>query len=479
MLAWPLVAFGGVYRWAAVPYLAACGLLALVQAGDIRRARTGDRWLDLSLASLVAAVWLQLLPLPASILTTISPETLTVIEAVRLTARDTTLRGVSIDPGSTVWAAGVLTATVLLFLSARALFQYSGVRWPVRMIAGLGIVFATLGLAQAASGSGAVYWWWEPLGEGPDPFGTFINRNHFATWVIMATPACFGYAITRLYVSVTDDPTHHWTARLVSAFDGRALFLLFSAILMTVALMVNLSRSGMLGLAAATVFVLMAGSRQIDRRRRRWLVAYVAVSAIIVAVFADTEALVDRFTQTVATGSGRIAIWRETLPMIGDFWVAGTGAGTYQTAMLVYQESDRVVYFNQAHNQYLQIAAEGGLLLSVPAAVALLSFLRLARRLIMNDRTAMCWIRIGAAGGLVAVMMQNLWETGLRMPANAALAAVLAAVVVHAPRRLSHWHKQPGEAWSEPEDERAARRLASPDGTPRLGPVSRTSVAGH
>ena len=116
VLAWPLVAFGGVYRWAAVPYLAACGLLALAQAGGLRRTRTGDRWLDLSLASLVAGVWLQLLPLPESILTTISPETLTVIDAVRLAVRDTTLSSVSIDPESTVWAAGVLTATLVLFL---------------------------------------------------------------------------------------------------------------------------------------------------------------------------------------------------------------------------------------------------------------------------------------------------------------------------------------------------------------------------
>ena len=101
-----------------------------------------------------------------------------------------------------------------------------------------------------------------------------------------------------------------------------------------------------------------------------------------------------------------------------------------------------MVYFNQAHNQYLQIAAEGGLLLSVPAAVALLSFVRLARRRVTRDHTAVFWIRIGAAGGLVAVMTQSLWETGLRMPANAAVAAVLAAVVVHAPRRHTHAHEE-------------------------------------
>ena len=435
MLAWPLVAFGGVYRWAAAPYLAGCGLLALTQAGGITRASSGDRWLTLSLVGLVGGAWLQLLPLPESLLAWVSPETLPVMDAVRLVARETTLTGVSVEPSSTVWASGILTANVLLFLAVRALFHGGGVRWSIRMVAGLGVTFAALGLAQAASGSGAVYWWWEPFGDGAEPFGTFINRNHFATWVIMATPACVGYAMARLHVSASDDPTHHWGSRLISLFDRRALFLMFAGILMTVALLINSSRSGMIGLATAAVFVLSASNQQIDQRRRRRLGAYLAVSAIIVVVFADTGVLVQRFNQTVTSGSGRLPIWRETLPLIGDFWATGTGAGTYQTAMLVYQQSARSFYFNQAHNQYLQIAAEGGLLLSVPAVVALLSFVRLARRRVMGDRTAVFWIRIGAAGGLMAVMVQNLWETGLRMPANAALAAVLAAIVVHAPRR--------------------------------------------
>ena len=442
MLAWPLAAFGGVYRWATVPYLAACGLLALTQAGSVRHAHSGSRWLDFSLVGLVAGAWLQLLPLPEAVLARVSPEALPVMDAIRLVARETTLTAISIEPGSTMWASGVLTATVLLFLAVLALFRRGGVRWSIRTIAWLGIVFATLGLAQAASGSGAVYWWWEPLGEGAEPFGTFINRNHFATWVIMATPVCVGYAITRLHVSASVDPTRHWFSRLISMFEGRALFLLFASILMTVALLINLSRSGMLGLAAAAAYVLMAGGRHVDRRRRRRLGAYVAVSAIIVVAFADTGALFRRFDETVASDTGRIAIWRETLPLIRDFWATGTGAGTYRTAMLVYQKSDRAFYFNQAHNQYLQIAAEGGLLLSVPAAVALLAFLGLARRRITGDRTAVFWIRIGAAGGIVAVGVQSLWETGLRMPANAALAVVLAAVVVHVPRHQSHPDKE-------------------------------------
>ncbi|HXH07457.1 MAG TPA: hypothetical protein VNI83_12825, partial [Vicinamibacterales bacterium] len=42
-------------------------------------------------------------------------------------------------------------------------------------------------------------------------------------------------------------------------------------------------------------------------------------------------------------------------------------------------------------------------------------------------------LRAGALAGLAAALVQSVWETGLRLPANAVLAAVLAAVAVHEP----------------------------------------------
>jgi O-antigen ligase len=126
-----------------------------------------------------------------------------------------------------------------------------------------------------------------------------------------------------------------------------------------------------------------------------------------------------------------MTIWRETIPVVKDFWLTGTGAGTYQRAMYVYQRSDRRVFFNQAHNHYLQVAAEGGVILVGFAAAAIVLFAAAARRRIASDTSGLVWIRIGAACGLGAVALQSVWETGLVMPANAALAATLAAIVVH------------------------------------------------
>jgi O-antigen ligase len=128
--------------------------------------------------------------------------------------------------------------------------------------------------------------------------------------------------------------------------------------------------------------------------------------------------------------ANRLTIWRATMPIVRDFWLTGTGAGTYQRAMFVYQRSSRAVYFNQAHNHYLQIAAEGGVLLAAAVILALAAFLRVARARLTADKSGLFWIRAGAACGLGAVALQSVWETGLVMPANAALAALLAALVV-------------------------------------------------
>jgi len=121
------------------------------------------------------------------------------------------------------------------------------------------------------------------------------------------------------------------------------------------------------------------------------------------------------------------------MPILRDFWLTGTGAGTYLTSMLIYQRSSPGWLYNQAHNHYLQVMSEGGLLLGIPVFAALAIYARDARRWLAADKSGMYWIRSGAFCGLAGLAVQSFWETGLTMPANAVLAAVVAAIVVHDP----------------------------------------------
>jgi O-antigen ligase len=159
-----------------------------------------------------------------------------------------------------------------------------------------------------------------------------------------------------------------------------------------------------------------------------------ATAAIVVLcglAWADIPALRGRLAGAQTGVSNRLTIWRETIPIVRDFPLTGTGPGTYQRAMFVYQRSTRDVYFNQAHNHYLQVAAEGGALLVAVVTLALVALVRAVRERLTTDSSGLFWMRAGATCGLGAVALQSVWETGLVMPANATLAALVAAIAIH------------------------------------------------
>ena len=128
---------------------------------------------------------------------------------------------------------------------------------------------------------------------------------------------------------------------------------------------------------------------------------------------------------------GRLGVWRQTWPMVRDFWPDGVGIGAFAQAMVRYHQGSYLFYVNHAHNEYLQLLAEGGALAMAGAAAAMLAAARLIARRLASDRTPLFWVRAGAAAGLAAVAVQCLWETPLSLPANAVLLALLAAVATH------------------------------------------------
>ncbi len=100
--------------------------------------------------------------------------------------------------------------------------------------------------------------------------------------------------------------------------------------------------------------------------------------------------------------------------------------------MVLYQTMSRYFYISHADNELLQILAEGR-----PAARPRRSRWRSSRvsrscaKRLREDRTAIFWLRAGAASGMVALGAQNMVEMTLRVPANAVLLAVAAAIAMH------------------------------------------------
>ena len=94
--------------------------------------------------------------------------------------------------------------------------------------------------------NGLVYWFWQPSeGGGSNAFGPFVNRNHFAGWMLMATSVGLGYWLGLL--ERAEDVNPRWRNPLVwfSSRDASVLFLTATAImLMAISIVWTMSRSG-------------------------------------------------------------------------------------------------------------------------------------------------------------------------------------------------------------------------------------------
>jgi O-antigen ligase len=134
---------------------------------------------------------------------------------------------------------------------------------------------------------------------------------------------------------------------------------------------------------------------------------------------------------------GRLDLWRDTIPVVRDFPLTGTGLNTYGIAMLHYQTVQDGSQYIEAHNDYLQMLAEGGLLLGLPILLALLLFIREVWRRFHEaaDDTLTYWLRAGAVTGLCAIAVQETTDFTLQMPGAAALFVVLVAIAIHRPSR--------------------------------------------
>ena len=426
------MAFAGAYRWTTVPLCAGVALLLAIARPSIGRG--SGRLLDWSLLACLLVVAAQLVPLPAPTRDRLSPQAFAVDRVVALDAEPEIRppHALSVDVESTVWALALGAAYIGLFWCARAIFSRGGVRTTVRGVAWLGLALTTLVAVQRATSPTLLYWHWRPLSAGASPYGPFVNRNGLATWLAMAVPLLIGYAMARYQSQQRSDGG----AVPGASIDSTQLWLGGATVLMTGCLLASLSRAGILGGATGLMaFIVFSRKRMTRGGGVAWMIAGLTAMVAMASVYANMGKLAMRLQETTEQGTwGRPAIWRDTWRMASDFWLTGVGAGAFQRGMLVYQEGSRLFFFNHAHDEYLQLIAEGGLLIAVPAAIAVLAAVALMTRYLRTDRTAMFWVRAGAISGIIAVATQGIWDTGLRTPANGVLFAVIAAVALHDPR---------------------------------------------
>ncbi len=452
LVAWGVFAFGAVYPWAYGPLAVGSvlvGLLGLFTGS--RPVWTSNRWLLVALAGIAAVAGLQLVPLPLDWLARISPGTVAYLARYDLRysvivdpfgeVTSALRHAISIAPAKTgLFIQLFIAAALLLAGLLRTLTRTTAMRL-TKGIVFVGFALAVFGIAQKAIlGDHAfagmrIYGFWKPESLLTTPFGPFVNKNHFGGWMLMAIPLALSLAMASVREDERRRDLRQTLLWLSEPEGGRMLLYLVIALVMGLSLMMTGSRSSIAALTLMVGGLAVVRGRQSSRRMTVVLVV-AAVAAVAAGLqWAGGDARLDRFTTDNESIGMRLAIWRMSAGIVQAFPLLGTGLNTFGAASIVYQQPVGDTHFNEAHNDYVQLLVEGGVVTFVLVLVAIAGVARSVRaRLAANDDGMETrWVRVGASTGLVAIGLQALVEFSLQMPGNAVLCVVLLALALYVP----------------------------------------------
>src|ERR1044071_8049880 len=411
------LAYGTVHYWALGLFnLGALTVLVLwvIDSFNLKPFRVSRNVLQLPLLGGLVLGLVQLLPLRE-----VSSGGATAIPLVNT---------LSLDPNSTrlvlVQLSSLLVyfAATLVFIDTRHRLQVL-----VRTIMVFGFLLAILGLTQSITSPTKVYWFRE-LNQST-AFGPFINRHHFAGYMELTIALPLGL----LFAGAVD--------------KEKRIIYLFIAGLMGVALVMTDSRGGVISLVAEVMCLVVVTAiwrRPSERRRRvkrshklkRVAGRLGMAGALLFGLFLGVillggEFSINRFIDSVNTDdptTGRAHFWSVTVDIIKAHPFLGTGLGAFGVIYTRYDSRNGLYRLEQAHNDYLKIFSDAGIVGAVLAFsfVLLLFYKGFSRARSRDDFRR--GVALAALSGCFAVLVHSFFDFTLHTTSNALLFLVLAAI---------------------------------------------------
>jgi hypothetical protein len=264
-----------------------------------------------------------------------------------------------------------------------------------------GFVVAVEAILQSYLTPGKVYGVF-PTGYHEFVMGPIIYHTHFAVFIETILPIALFRAADEARVSYS--------------------FLGVSAVLLA-ALVVSASRGGLMIALVEVLSVLALSYRRQSKVRRRTVIHTVALIGLtgILTLIVGFETASERFSSEALT-AGRIQFAFSTVHMIAAHPWVGWGLGCWPAVYPAFATFDPGVIVNQAHSDWLQWTAEGGL----PVGIAMLGFALWAIRPAIRSIWAI---------GVLAVLIHASFDYPFSRPAVGAWPIlILAMASVSQPR---------------------------------------------
>ena len=271
-----------------------------------------------------------------------------------------------------------------------------------------GFCLAVFAIVQKATWNGRLYWV-RDLTMGGVPFGPFVNRNHFAGFIGMIIPLTLGHAITK----------HSREKKILFGF---------LAVIMSVALFFSLSRGGILSFVSGMALfgLLLFASRY--QQKKVWIIGVFIIAVLTYLAWLGMDPIMQRFTQTDITKEQRLVVWSTTLTAAKDFWLTGSGLGTFLNIFPLYAPASvQGGIYDHAHNDYVEFLLETGLGGSILLVCFIGILLWYAFKSTFEDRAGI--MLMAALASAMSMAMHSIFDFNLHILSNLLLFGIVLGVI--------------------------------------------------
>ncbi len=438
-------AFGGIEPFAVFGIHILVGLLILFWclAIVVQRSFPWPSCLFLMLWSLLTLFTVfQLIPMPNSILRIISPKSLETQEFFYPhhleQIQDHTLQheipqsfSISLLPGETRIFLMQCLVLLVIFTVVRTYLANRGVYIRLAWICLINAAaLSLLGLLQFFS-SPRDFVYWSFQAEGAGVFSSFICRTHFAMYANL----CFGLGLSLFYEKKKKE---NWGGD--SYFEvlqnPKKLWLISLMALVMVGVGFSLSRGGVLALVGSALLVLILQmKRQQNRIAISSIVWVVPITGLLFAWIGSkpVESRLDTLASKALTEDGRWNLWKDSLRLLPDYPLFGTGGGTFDRSEAMVRKAGPKSYWSldHAHNEYLEALTEGGIvrfiLITGMIWIIFRSIIPVIRK---TSSSSIASVLQGGLFSLLALSFQSFFDFGVHIPAVAILAMIIVGMML-------------------------------------------------
>lgn len=320
--------------------------------------------------------------------------------------------------------------SLAIFFSISLVYLNSAARLSklVNVIAIFGFAFAFFAILQSFLSPGKIYGIYERFGASP--FGSFVSRHNFAAFMEMTLSLPLGL----LFVGAVK--------------KDKKLLYITAITLMGVALLLSGSRGGFVAMLAEIVLLIFVTTRSKGAKNiaLKVALALVLMGAVVVgAISVGGESSLTRIAETAASKdvtTDRTHIWGITLKVIAHNMPLGAGLGAFGQAYTQFDDFSGLERVEQAHNDYLQVLADAGLVGAVIGGLFLFWLFQTGRRNIKTTNTFRRGIAVGSLAGIFAILVHSMFDFVVHTTAISLMFLLLLALLTASGREYEDDEKE-------------------------------------